>query len=46
MIPCSPSSVVYLFSYEPYRDVSYTIHRDSHYSFLPHWYVEEITSIT
>ncbi|XP_068193966.1 decapping and exoribonuclease protein [Antennarius striatus] len=36
-------SVVHLFSYEPYRDVCYSIHRDSQYSFLPHWYVEEMT---
>lgn len=38
-----PSSVVYLFSFEPHRDVTYSIHRDSQYSFLPHWYVDEIT---
>ncbi|XP_047428211.1 decapping and exoribonuclease protein [Mugil cephalus] len=37
-------SVVYLFSWEPHRDVTYTVHRDSQYSFLPHWYVEEMTS--
>ncbi|XP_041812479.1 decapping and exoribonuclease protein [Chelmon rostratus] len=36
-------SVVYLFSCEPHRDVTYSIHRDSQYSFLPHWYVEEIS---
>ncbi|XP_053194007.1 decapping and exoribonuclease protein [Scomber japonicus] len=36
--------VVYLFSWEPRRDVTYSVHRDSQYSFLPHWYVEEITS--
>ncbi|XP_076020686.1 decapping and exoribonuclease protein [Genypterus blacodes] len=36
-------SVVYLFSWEPHRDVTYSIHRDSQYSFLPHWYIEEIT---
>lgn len=41
---CFPSSVVYLFTYEPHRDVTYSIHRDSQYSFLPHWYVEEMTS--
>ncbi|XP_033827615.1 decapping and exoribonuclease protein [Periophthalmus magnuspinnatus] len=35
-------SVVYLFSWEPHRDVAYTIHRDSQYCFLPEWYVEEI----
>ncbi|XP_068606310.1 decapping and exoribonuclease protein [Brachionichthys hirsutus] len=38
-------SVVYLFSYEPYRDVCYSVHRDSQHSFLPHWYVEEMTRI-
>lgn len=37
-------SVVYLFSYEPHRDVTYSYHRDSQYSFLPHWFVEEMTS--
>ncbi|KAM4598492.1 decapping and exoribonuclease protein [Polymixia lowei] len=37
-------SVVYLFSWEPQRDVTYSIHRDSQYSFLPHWYIEEMTS--
>lgn len=36
-------SVVYLFSWEPRRDVTYTIHRDSEYTFLPQWYVEELT---
>ncbi|CAJ1074982.1 decapping and exoribonuclease protein [Xyrichtys novacula] len=36
-------SVVYLFSYEPHRDVTYSLHRDSQYSFLPQWYMEEIT---
>ncbi|XP_070778938.1 decapping and exoribonuclease protein [Enoplosus armatus] len=37
-------SVVYLFTREPYRDVTYSVHKDSQYSFLPHWYVEEMTS--
>ncbi|XP_034751223.1 decapping and exoribonuclease protein isoform X1 [Etheostoma cragini] len=37
-------SVVYLFSWEPHRDVTYSVHRDSQYSFLPRWYVEEMTS--
>ncbi|XP_019957361.2 decapping and exoribonuclease protein [Paralichthys olivaceus] len=37
-------SVVYLFSWEPHRDVTYSIHRDSPYSFLPRWYIEEMTS--
>ncbi|XP_034566990.1 decapping and exoribonuclease protein [Notolabrus celidotus] len=35
--------VVYLFCYEPHGDVTYSLHRDSQYSFLPHWYVEEMT---
>lgn len=35
--------VVYLFSWEPQREVSYTIHKDSQYCFLPEWYVEELT---
>lgn len=35
--------VVYLFCYEPHSDVAYSLHRDSQYSFLPHWYVEEMT---
>ncbi|CAB1456912.1 unnamed protein product [Pleuronectes platessa] len=37
-------SVVYLFTWEPHRDVTYSIHRDSPYSFLPRWYIEEMTS--
>ena len=41
---CFPYSVVYLFSWEPHRDVTYSIHKDSQYSFLPHWYIEEMTS--
>ncbi|XP_041830847.1 decapping and exoribonuclease protein [Melanotaenia boesemani] len=36
--------VVYLFSWEPRRDVSFSVHNDSRYSFLPHWYIEEMTS--
>ncbi|XP_035511204.1 decapping and exoribonuclease protein [Morone saxatilis] len=36
--------LVYLFSYEPHRDVTYSIHTDFKYTFLPPWYVEEITS--
>ena len=35
--------VVYLFSWDPHKDVTFTIHRDSHYSFLPDWYVRELT---
>ncbi|KAL6102895.1 dxo [Pungitius sinensis] len=38
-------SVVYLFSSEPRRDVTFSVHRDSQYSFLPHWFVEEMTSM-
>uniref|UniRef100_A0A665USG9 Decapping nuclease n=2 Tax=Echeneis naucrates TaxID=173247 RepID=A0A665USG9_ECHNA len=37
-------SVVYLFSWEPCREVTFSIHRDSPYSFLPHWYIQEMTS--
>lgn len=33
---------MHLFCYEPYRDVTFTVHRDSQYSFLPQWYVEGI----
>ncbi|XP_029914354.1 decapping and exoribonuclease protein [Myripristis murdjan] len=39
-------SVVYLFSWEPQRDVTYSIHRDSQYSFLPHWFVVEMTGVS
>ncbi|XP_006791528.1 decapping and exoribonuclease protein [Neolamprologus brichardi] len=35
--------VVHLFSWDPYKDVTYSAHRDSQYCFLPHWYVEEMT---
>ncbi|XP_035253005.1 decapping and exoribonuclease protein [Anguilla anguilla] len=35
--------VVYLFSWEPHRDVSYSVHRDTQYCFLPDWYVSRIT---
>ncbi|KAG7506009.1 hypothetical protein JOB18_044991 [Solea senegalensis] len=35
--------VVYLFSWEPRRDVTFSVHRDSHYSFLPQWYIEGMT---
>ncbi|XP_037544904.1 decapping and exoribonuclease protein [Nematolebias whitei] len=37
-------SVVYLFSWEPHRDVTYSVHRDSEFSFLPPWYTEALTS--
>ncbi|XP_047213349.1 decapping and exoribonuclease protein [Girardinichthys multiradiatus] len=36
-------SVVYLFSWEPHKDVTYSVHRDSQYSFLPDWYIKEMT---
>ena len=44
LIKCFHFSVVYLFSWEPRRDVTYSVHRDSQYSFLPRWYIEEMTS--
>lgn len=40
---CCHFRVVYLFSWDPYKDVTYSAHRDSQYCFLPHWYVEEMT---
>lgn len=36
--------LVYLFAWDPHRDVSYTVHRDSQYNFLPEWYVKEMRS--
>uniref|UniRef100_A0A3P9J385 Decapping nuclease n=1 Tax=Oryzias latipes TaxID=8090 RepID=A0A3P9J385_ORYLA len=33
-------SLVYLFSWEPHKDVTYSVHRDSQYSFLPRWFIE------
>lgn len=36
-------SVVYLFSWEPRRDVTFSVHRDSQFSFLPRWFVEEMS---
>ncbi|XP_071252767.1 decapping and exoribonuclease protein-like [Salvelinus alpinus] len=38
--------MVHLFSWDPHRDVTYSIHRDSQYSFLPDWYIREMTSST
>lgn len=35
--------LVYLFAWEPHRDVTYTVHRDSQYTFLPDWYIKELT---
>uniref|UniRef100_A0A1A8JGC7 Decapping nuclease n=1 Tax=Nothobranchius kuhntae TaxID=321403 RepID=A0A1A8JGC7_NOTKU len=37
-------SVVYLVSWEPLKDVTYSVHRDSCFSFLPLWYVEAMGS--
>ncbi|XP_062388050.1 decapping and exoribonuclease protein [Sardina pilchardus] len=34
---------VYLFSWNPHKDVTFTIHRDSEYTFLPDWFVKEMT---
>ncbi|XP_061605968.1 decapping and exoribonuclease protein-like [Phyllopteryx taeniolatus] len=34
--------VVYLFSRKARCDLTYTVHKDSPYSFLPDWYVEEM----
>ncbi|XP_054627072.1 decapping and exoribonuclease protein-like [Dunckerocampus dactyliophorus] len=34
--------VVYLFSRNPRSNVTYTVHKDSSYSFLPDWYVKEM----
>nr|XP_057906158.1 decapping and exoribonuclease protein [Doryrhamphus excisus]XP_057906159.1 decapping and exoribonuclease protein [Doryrhamphus excisus] len=36
------SRVVYLFSWNPRCDVTYSVHKDSSYSFLPDWYIKEI----
>ncbi|XP_051905505.1 decapping and exoribonuclease protein [Hippocampus zosterae] len=35
--------VVYLFCWNPRCDVTYSVHRDSSYSFLPDWYVREMS---
>ncbi|KAL2101038.1 hypothetical protein ACEWY4_002799 [Coilia grayii] len=37
--------LVYLFSWEPHKDVTFTTHRDSEYTFLPNWFVKEITGL-
>lgn len=34
--------LVHLFEWEPEGPVSYTVHRDSEYTFLPEWYVKAI----
>lgn len=36
--------VVYLFSWEPRRDVSYTIHKDPAHAFLPPWYLSAMAA--
>ncbi|XP_054615439.1 decapping and exoribonuclease protein isoform X2 [Dunckerocampus dactyliophorus] len=36
------SRVVYLFSWNPRCDVTYSVHKDSSYSFLPDWYMKEM----
>ncbi|XP_026063236.1 decapping and exoribonuclease protein [Carassius auratus] len=36
--------VVYLFTWDPHRDVSFTVHRDSQYTFLPEWYIRDTSS--
>ncbi|XP_062874868.1 decapping and exoribonuclease protein [Trichomycterus rosablanca] len=36
--------LVYLFEWEPRRDVTYSVHRDSGYTFLPDWFIQELTS--
>ncbi|XP_015242524.1 PREDICTED: decapping and exoribonuclease protein [Cyprinodon variegatus] len=38
--------IVYLFSWEPHKDVTYSVHRDSPFSFLPDWYIKEMTEST
>ncbi|MFT7797714.1 decapping and exoribonuclease protein [Arapaima gigas] len=35
---------LYLFSWEPNMDVTYTVHRNSRYTFLPDWYVRQMMS--
>ncbi|XP_049600209.1 decapping and exoribonuclease protein [Syngnathus scovelli] len=35
--------VVYLLGWNPGCDVTYSVHRDSSYSFLPDWYVKEMS---
>ncbi|KAK0147402.1 Decapping and exoribonuclease protein [Merluccius polli] len=36
--------VVHLFSWDPHQDVTYSVHRDTTYCFLPPWYVEGMAS--
>ncbi|XP_076852961.1 decapping and exoribonuclease protein isoform X2 [Brachyhypopomus gauderio] len=36
--------LVYLFSWEPHRDVTFSVHRDTPHTFLPDWYVKGMES--
>lgn len=36
--------LVYLFTWDPHRDVTYAVHRDSQYTFLPEWYIKDMSS--
>ncbi len=36
--------LVYLFTWDPHRDVTYAVHRDSPYTFLPEWYIKDMSS--
>ncbi|XP_053143874.1 decapping and exoribonuclease protein isoform X3 [Hemicordylus capensis] len=36
--------LVHLFAWEPSRPVSFTVHQDSEYTFLPDWYVEALST--
>uniref|UniRef100_A0A9J8AZK7 Decapping nuclease n=1 Tax=Cyprinus carpio carpio TaxID=630221 RepID=A0A9J8AZK7_CYPCA len=38
--------LVYLFTWDPHRDVTFTVHRDSQYQkvFLPEWYIKDTRS--
>ncbi|KAM4696968.1 decapping and exoribonuclease protein [Rhinophrynus dorsalis] len=35
--------LVYLFSWKPGSDITFTVHTDPDYIILPHWYVEDIS---
>ncbi|KAK1799435.1 hypothetical protein P4O66_007664 [Electrophorus voltai] len=36
--------LVHLFEWEPHRDVMFSVHRDTQYTFLPDWYVNSMES--
>ncbi|XP_026542689.1 decapping and exoribonuclease protein isoform X2 [Notechis scutatus] len=36
--------LVHLFAWNPGQPVSFTVHQDSHYCFLPDWYVEALSA--